>query len=238
MTYSETKIQCVDPRFLLKNRVHTQNCGNEIKESFNLLRLHILNKLKEADGNSLLITSAHPSEGKTFTAINLAICLSQEFSRTVLLVDVDLKSTKHRHYDFAEDFFGVHVGKGLADYLLGEAGIQEVLLNPGISKLTLLPAGGRTLPNSAELLGSTRMIKLVDEMKKRYPDDRIIIFDAPSLVCTDPLILSHYVDGVLLVVEQERTTVKEIRHAVTLLKESKIFGTVLNKSKSGETIYV
>jgi len=184
-----------------------------------------------------LITSANPGEGKTFTAINLGICLAQELNRTVLLVDADLRNPTTRHYDFANDFFSIKAGRGLADYLLGQAEVPDILLNPGIQKLTILPAG-RQLPNSAELLGSARMAGLVDEMKKRYPDDRIIIFDTPSLLCGDPMVLSRYIDAVLLVVEQEKTTARDLHRATELLKNRKILGTILNKSKSGKIAYV
>jgi len=121
--------------------------------------------------------------------------------------------------------------------LLGQAEVPDILLNPGIQKLTILPAG-RQLPNSAELLGSARMAGLVDEMKKRYPDDRIIIFDTPSLLCGDPMVLSRYIDAVLLVVEQEKTTARDLHRATELLKNRKILGTILNKSKSGKIAYV
>jgi non-specific protein-tyrosine kinase len=237
VSYSTTKVQKVDHNALLKNRVFSKYRDDGITDHFNLLRLQILQKLEEIGGNSLLITSANPGEGKTFTAINLGICLAQELNRTVLLVDADLRNPTSRHYDFANDFFTIKTDQGLADYLLGQAEITRILLNPGIDKLTILPAG-RPLPNSAELLGSLRMATLVDEMKKRYPGDRIIIFDTPSLLCADPVVLSRYVDAVLLVVEQEKTTARDFQRATELLKNSKILGTVLNKSKSGKTAYV
>ncbi len=237
VSYSETKVHDVDHRHLLKNKVLSQYRIDGITDHFNLLRLQILHKLEEIGGNSLLITSANPGEGKTFTAINLGICLAQELNRTVLLVDADLQNPTTRHYDFASDFFSIKAGKGLADYLLGQAEMPDILLNPGIHKLTILPAG-KPLPNSAELLGSVRMATLVDEMKTRYPDDRIIIFDSPSLLCADPMVLSRYVDGVLLVVEQEKATAQDIRRTIELLKDCKIMGTILNKSKSDKTAYV
>lgn len=235
--YSETKVHDVDLKTLLKNKVFSHSYIDGITDHFKLLRLQILNQLDEIGGNSLLITSANPGEGKTFTTINLGMCLAQEFSRTVLLVDADLKNPTNRHYDFAADFFSLSVSKGLADYLLGQAEISEILLNPGIQKLTILPAG-RPLPNSAELLGSHKMITLIEEMKKRYPSDRIILFDSPSLLCADPLVLSRYIDGVLLVVEQEKTTAQELYSTMELLKDCRIIGTVLNKSKQSKIAYL
>ena len=75
------------------------------------------------------------------------------------------------------------------------------------------------------------MATLVNDIKKRYPDDRIIIFDAPPVMYADPLVLSRYVDGVLLVVEHQKTTSQDINRALELLKGCNIMGTILNKSK-------
>ncbi|MCD6185114.1 MAG: polysaccharide biosynthesis tyrosine autokinase [Deltaproteobacteria bacterium] len=197
----------------------------------NLLRTQILNKLEEIGGNSLLITSANPGEGKTFTSINLSISIAQELNRTVLLVDADLRRPANTHFDFARDHFGLNTKQGLADYLLGQVELQDLLINPGIDKLTILPSG-RALPNSAELLGSARMEQLIIEMKNRY-QDRIVIIDGPSIfMCPDPVILSRLVDGVLLVVETERTSPKDIKRLLELIGNRPIIGTVLNKDRS------
>ena len=77
------------------------------------------------------------------------------------------------------------------------------------------------------------MAGLVNDVKSRYVDDRIIIFDCASLLsCADPLVLTRYVDGILLVVEQERTTADDLQKTMQLLKGKPVFGTLLNKSKS------
>ena len=115
-------------------------------DQLKILRTHILERLKEIGGNSLLVTSANPGEGKTFTSINLGISIAQELSRTVLLVDSDLRPPSEQHRDFSADILGVHVGQGLSDYLLRQAEIPDLLFNPGIEKLTILP-GGKSLPN-------------------------------------------------------------------------------------------
>ena len=114
---------------------------------------------------------------------------------------------------------------------MGQSEISELLLNPGIERLVLLPAG-RPLPNSAELLGSPRMVRLVNDIKSRYTDERIIIFDCPSILsCADPMVLARYVDGILLVVEEEKTKSDDIEKTMELLKDKPVFGTLLNKSK-------
>jgi non-specific protein-tyrosine kinase len=230
--YSETKIQKIEDSVLKKGKVISLFHDYEKIDQIKTLRTQILSHLNEVSGNSFLVTSANPYEGKTFTAINLGVSIAQELDRTVLLVDADMrKHTKH-HKDFAVDFFGTDMKAGLSNYLLGQAEIPDLLINPGIERLVLLPSG-MPLSNSAELLGSPRMVMLVNDIKSRYADDRIIIFDCASLLsCADPLVLSRYVDGILLIVEQERTTVDDLQKTMQLLKGKPVFGTLLNKSKS------
>jgi protein-tyrosine kinase len=219
--YSETKIRKIDENLLKKGKVISLFHDIEQIDEIKTLRTQILNHLNKVGG-----------EGKTFTAINLGVSIAQELDRTVLLVDADLRKHNRNHKNFASDFFGTDMNEGLANYLMGQAEIPDILINPGIERLVLLPAG-RSLPNSAELLGSPRMVKLVNDIKSRYADDRIIIFDCSSLLnCADPLVLSRYVDGILLIVEQDRTTADELKKAMELLKDKPVFGTVLNKSKS------
>jgi non-specific protein-tyrosine kinase len=230
--YSETKVKKIDSRVLKKGKVISLFHEIEKIDQIKTLRTQVLGYLNEIEGNSLLVTSANPFEGKTFTAINLGVSIAQELDRTVLIIDADLRKHSKQHQDFASDFFGTNMNAGLSNYLLGQADIPEILLNPGIERLVLLPAG-RPLPNSAELLGSPRMVKLVKDVKSRYSDDRIIIFDSSSMLsCADPLVLSRYVDGILMIVEAERTSAEDINKAMELLKGKPVFGTVFNKSKS------
>jgi non-specific protein-tyrosine kinase len=191
-----------------------------------------LTKLKEIGGNSLLVTSANPYEGKTFTAINLGVSIAQELDRTVLIVDCDLKNHSNDHKSFGKDFFGTQMDEGLSNYLLGQAELQDLLINPGIERLVLLPAG-RPLSNSAEMLGSPRMEMLVNDVKCRYPKDRIVIFDSASLLTSaDPLVLTRFVDGILLIVEEEKTTTEDQKKVMELLKDKPVIGTVMNKTRS------
>lgn len=230
--YSRTKVESVDLKTLRKNKIISLFQEDGITDQIKTLRTQILMKLREVGGNTILVTSANPSEGKTFTAINLGVSIAQELDRTVLIVDADLRNPSVHHYDFANDFFGIHISEGLAHYLMGQVEVADILLNPGIEKLTILP-GGRPLPNSAEVLGSPRMESLIKEMKSRYRSDRVIIFDSPAiLVCSDPLVLASFVDGILLVVEEERTTAADLKRCMELLKDRLILGAVLNKSQN------
>ena len=170
------------------------------------------------------MTSPKPGEGKTVNAINLAISLAQEIERTVLLVDANLRNPT------ITDYFGLPREKGLSDYLLGEVSIPEILINPGIDKLTLLP-GGRPLTTSSEVLGASRMAELVKEMKERYPE-RILVFDGPDiLTAADSLLFSKYVDGIVLVVEAESTTRNDTKLAIERIGKEHLIGTILNKAR-------
>ena len=231
--YSETKIKKIDNSILKKGKVISLFHDLEKIDEIKTLRTQVLNHLNQVRGNSLLITSANPYEGKTFTAINLGVSIAQELDRTVLLVDADMRKHNAKHSDFALDFFGTDMNEGLSNYLLGQAEIADILVNPGIKRLVLLPSG-RPLSNSAELLGSPRMVALVNDIKSRYADDRIIIFDSASILsCADPLVLSRYVDGILFVVEHEKTTTAQLEKSMELLKDKPLFGTIVNKSKAG-----
>ena len=227
--YSETKVQKIENSVLKKGKIISHFHESEKIDQIKTLRTQILDSLYKLNGNSLLVTSANPYEGKTYTSINLGVSIAQELHRTVLLVDCDLKTHSNKHRQFAQDFFGISVNKGLADYLSGDAEISEILLNPGIDRLVIVPAG-KTLPNSAELLSSPKMALLVDDFKSRYPADRVIIFDCSALLAhTDSLVLTRYVDGILLVVEEKRTSTEQIKKVMELLKDKPVIGSVINK---------
>ena len=231
ISYSKTKVQKIENNVLKKGKVISHFYDTEQIDQIKTLRTQILNSLDKIHGNSFLVTSANPYEGKTFTSINLGVSIAQEMQRTVLIVDCDLKTHTKKHKQFAQDFFGLEITKGLSDYLLGNAEISDILLNPGIERLVIVPAG-TTLPNSAELLSSPKMAALVDDFKNRYPSDRIIIYDCSALLAhTDSLVMTKYVDGILLVVEEKRTSTDQIKKVMELLKDKPVIGSIINKRR-------
>jgi protein-tyrosine kinase len=232
VNYSRTKVLNIDPRKLKENKIFSHIKEDGMAEQITILKTQLLNKLEQINGNTLMVTSAYPGEGKTFMSINLAFSIAQELHRTVLLVDCDLRHPDAGHVDFTSDYFGVNIDKGLSDYLLGQAELEDILLNPGIDRLTILP-GGRPILNSTELLSSARMEMLVSDMKQRYGKNRIVIFDSPSILkISDPLAFSRFVDGILLVVEIKKSSAKDIKKVMSLLKDRVILGTILNKVKN------
>ena len=153
----------------------------------------------------------------------MSISLARELHRTVLLVDADLRNPSlHRYFELEPTL-------GLVDYLLDDVPVNELLIHPGIERLVLLPSG-RVMPNSSELITSSKMLNLVDELKSRYPA-RIIVFDLPPLLATDDtLAFSPFVDATLLVIEDGGASRDEITRAVELLDGVELLGTVLNKA--------
>ena len=120
---------------------------------------------------------------------------------------------------------------GITDYLLNDASLTECLVNPGIERLVLLPAG-QPVQNSSEVLGSPKMLNLAKELKMRYPD-RLVVYDLPPLLAgDDALVFSPHLDGCILVVEERKTRAQEVHRALDLLIDAKLIGTILNKSQS------
>jgi capsular exopolysaccharide synthesis family protein len=166
-----------------------------------------------------------PEEGKTLTAINLAISLSQELSQTVLLVDLDMRHPSIHHY------FGFEVERGLVDYLEGKASLPELLVHPqGIDGLVILPAG-RPTEWAAELIRSPRMLKLVPELKTFYRN-RYVIFDLPPMLSfADALSFAPLADGIIMVVAARQTSREDLQRCQEMLQGRPIVGYVFNKAE-------
>ena len=223
--YTHTHTEEVPESFLREMRVITAVESGEFTDSYKILRTQVLQRLRENHWNALAVTSPMTGEGKTLTAINLAISLAREVDYTVLLVDADLRNPGVHNY------FGINPERGLSDYLMDDVPLAELLIHPsGIGRFVILP-GGRPLENSSEMLNSPKMARLVEELKTRY-SSRIVLFDLPPLLSTaDTLAFSPYVDAALLVIEEGKTPEQEIENAVSLLSQNtKIIGTVLNKA--------
>jgi receptor protein-tyrosine kinase len=175
-------------------------------------------------GRLILVTSALPGEGKTFTAINLAISMSLEMDKTVLLVDADMAMCG------VSNTLGFDTGKGLSDVLIdNRLPLSEVLISTNIPKLSILSAG-QNHGKTAELLSSQSMQNLVADLAHRYPD-RAIVFDAPPLIATsEARVLAGLMGQIVMVVEAGRTPQQAVQEAISFLDQSKPIGFVLNKS--------
>ena len=196
--------------------------------AYKVLRTHVLQRMRANGWKTLAITSPTQGNGKTITAINLAITLARDVKQTVLLVDLDL-----RRPSMATNFFD-HPVPGLSDYITEDRPIEELFINPGIDRLVLLP-GNHSFTHSSEILSSPKMIQLVADLKGRYPD-RLVLFDMPPVLGGDDIIaFSPYVDAYLLVIEEGKTSKDELSETYALLDENKILGTVLNNAEEGSS---
>jgi capsular exopolysaccharide synthesis family protein len=224
ITYTRTKSLTIPRPVLRRERVMAAYTQGPFVDAYKILRTQVMHRLRENGWNVLGVTSPGYREGKTLTAVNLAISLAMETTQTVLLVDSDLRDPSVQHV------FGLKDCPGLADYLLDDSPLENLLLHPGIGRFVLLP-GGRAITSSTEILTSPKMVALVEELKHRYPA-RIVIFDLPPLLHTaDVLAFSPYTDALLMVVEEGKTTGEELQRALGLVRNSRpVLGTVLNKA--------
>jgi exopolysaccharide/PEP-CTERM locus tyrosine autokinase len=174
-----------------------------------------------------MVTSAMPGEGKTFTAINLAMSIAAELDNTVMLVDADVARPSILRT------LGLPQGPGLLDVLEHQVDLSSVLLRTNIEKLTVLPSG-TPHPRATELLASVAMRDLLDDMATRYAD-RIIIFDSPPLLLTtESRVLATHMGQIVVVVQAGRTLQNEVQHALATIESCPVKMTVLNKVQ-GET---
>ena len=175
----------------------------------------------ESFRNSLMVTSSVPREGKSLTALNLALSLAQDLDHTVLLVDADLRRPSvHRYLNLEQ-------GVGFAEVLKGEAEIGETIIATGLGKLSIIRAG-RSIDNPTEIFSSQRTQAIMSELKNRYPD-RYIIYDTPPVLpFAESRSLANMVDGVLFVIMERLASQDNIKDALDSLKGCPILGTVFN----------
>lgn len=178
------------------------------------------------DGNLIMITSALPGEGKTFTAANLAMSIAMELDNTVMLVDADVARPS------LLKALGLPPARGLLDVLVDESiDLPQVLLRTNVEKLTILPSG-TPHPRATELLASDAMARLLEDMASRY-SDRIIIFDSPPLlVTTEARTLASHMGQVVVVVKAEGTSYADVKHALATLEACPVKLMLLNQAKT------
>lgn len=207
--------------------------GPEIRNEYRRIKRPLLSNAfgKNAslvdNGNLIAVTSSVPGEGKTYTAINLALAFAQELDNTVLLVDCDVTKqgvsrmlgVEKRRPDFTDLLASDNLSLG------------EALLKTDVPGLVLLPAG-KPHEYITEMISSHRMTHLVDEITTRYRD-RIIIFDLPPMLSApESQVLAGLVGQIVFVIEAGKTPYAVVTDALDMLPREKAIGMVLNKSES------
>lgn len=208
---------------VVKRGIFGFNSRDRRSRPFNLLRSQVVKIMKARGWKTLGITSATPSVGKTFIAANLAASLSRVPEQRTLLFDLDLRrGSVATQYGLADQL-------GIEAYLSGEApSLAETARHVVGSNLVIYPSF-RVERSSAELLAGNRMTALAAAMKV-LPDDCLCLCDLPPAFANDDasIVLQH-LDGYLLIVEEGKTTARQIRDAVKLLSPVPCIGTVLNR---------
>jgi capsular exopolysaccharide synthesis family protein len=182
-------------------------------------------RLSHAEGSSalrtVLVTSPQKGEGKSVTAANLALTMAQEMQRRVVLLEADLRKPS------LQQLFGLPAGPGLAEFLSGACELEDAMKFLPDFNLTVIAAGAAPT-NPAELLGSTAMRRLLDQLRTRF--DRVILDTPPVLPLADVAVLAPIVDGALLVVRAGVTPKPAIENALRAFDSSRLLGIVLNDS--------
>lgn len=226
LEYTKTRVETVHPDHLEENRLVAGFPSHKQSQVFRTLRTQVIKKMRENNLRSLAITSPSAGEGKSLVAANLAVALAMEVNQTVLLVDSDLRNPGLGKY------FGIESGNGFLDYLKGGAELEEIMVNPGIDRLVVIPGHGTAI-NSSEIISSPRMKAFFNESRSRYKS-RIIIYDMPPILPSDDVLSSiGNVDSVLLVLEDGKNSEKDIVKGVRQLQGTPILGTVVNKFQKG-----
>jgi protein-tyrosine kinase len=219
-------------RLILAGMVSPRGDKTLISEEFRILKRPLLLKAFSDEGRSedahvIMVTSSLPGEGKTFTAINLAMSIASEADLNVLLVDGDVMNPS------VLPRLGVEAKLGLTDLLTDpELDLSDVLVRcENVPNLTLLPAGTPT-PRATELLASHRMAALMTDLAKRYTD-RVIVIDTPPVLATsEPSVMALHVGQILLVIEAEKTSQSAVEAALRQLTRCPNISLMLNKASS------
>jgi protein-tyrosine kinase len=208
---------------------------SRLAEEMRLLKRRLIQKMNplasEAEGrtNLILVTSAVPGEGKSFISLNLALSFIADEHFDVLLIDADaMRPTILK-------MLGLPPTRGLADLLMHpEMDPSEVLLRDPELRLTILPPGSE-ISSATDLYGGPHMKDLVKRLGRAQPN-RIVILDAPPvLATTEPIMLAHIVDQVLMVVEADRTAHSAIKSALDLLEPCDNVSLILNKAAGSKS---
>jgi protein-tyrosine kinase len=231
IAYSITRSFSPPPEHLERHRIMSAAATGAAPAAYRMLRTQVLQRMDARTWRSLAIFSPGPQDGKTTTAINLAVSLASDRSHTVLLVDFDLKRPT------LASCFGLQPEFGVDDVLTGHATLKDCLYHPeGFERLVLLPARC-SQGNSSEMLAGPRGRELVAELRGRYTD-RIIIFDLPPVLnADDALAFAPLVDAGLVVASEGGTRRDDLVRTIELLSAIPLVGTVLNRAVDAPSGY-
>jgi len=208
-------------RSVRRSKVMLTQSSSAVTDEYRTLRARIQSLRRTREIHTLVVTSARPGDGKSTTAANLAMSFGLERENRTCLIDCDLRTpTVHRSFAHLPD-------AGLAEILDADAKLEEGLIHVPDTRLWVLPV--RALPaNPSELLASTAMLNLLDDLRARF--ETIVIDSPPVLGLPDAMELVDRCDAALFVVHAGRTQQRDVEASLQTIDASKVIGTVLNRS--------
>jgi protein-tyrosine kinase len=218
----------VDWPALRERRILSPDDDQAAGQAYRMLRTQVLHRSR-AHGLAIVgIVSAINGEGKTLTAINLALGLAAEPNQTVLLLDLDLRRPAIART------LGIQPERGLESWLTGDDPTRDVCYAiEGVERLYVLPTLA-PVPGSSEVLAGLGTRRLFNELKGREPGRLLIVDLPPVLLSDDALMVAPLLDAVVLVVHERRTRREDVVRVIELLGNTRIVGTVLNRSAESE----
>jgi protein-tyrosine kinase len=197
-------------------------------DAYRMLRTQLLHRMRQRGARVIGVASPADGDGKTLTAVNLALALAAEPNQTILLVDMDLRRPN------VAKLLGIPESRGVESILRGDIGVDEALWRPeGRDRLAMLPAAPLGA-SSSEVLAGERTRAFIQEIRTRYPD-RLVVLDLPPVLLTDDVLtLAPLLDGVLLVIAEQRTRREDLQRAQSLLADVPQLGSVLNRATRSE----
>lgn len=224
LVYNQENVVELDPKRLENNRIVAHVKTNPASWVFDSLRTQVLQKMEENNWKTMAIISPTSGSGKTVISINLAISIAQSPQKTAMLVDFDMRKPRIAQY------LGLKHKKSMNDFLKGTADLSEIIVNPSIPRLTIIPTN-KPVHKSSETLSLSKVKNLIVELKERY-ESRIVIFDLPPILhADDAMVLLPHVDCVLLVVGDGADNEADLKQTMRLLDKSNILGVVVNRSE-------
>jgi protein-tyrosine kinase len=197
-------------------------------EEFRTLRSRLYHLREKAPLKKILVTSALPKEGKSFTCSNLAQVIVRQHGRRALLIDADLRAPR------LHEMLGTSSGPGLSDYLLGKNDEFSIMQRGQLEGLFFIPSGS-SAPDPSELVGNGRLKMLLQRVEPLF--DWIVIDSPPAAPMSDASVLAKACDGVLMVVRSNATPSDVARKARQQFPDESLVGVVLNGTHEGDLPY-
>lgn len=212
-------------KMLEQHRIITDGYSDQALTNYKMLRTRVLQLMNNNAWSTLAVTAPHDGAGKSLTAINLAITLASQGDHQIFLLDLDMRNPSIAEY------FGLPREEiiGLARYLDDDIDLQEILWDVGVDNLVVLANRDR-VSDSSERITSKKMQQLIHILKNASPKSIVIVDLPPILTADDPVAISPYIDGFLMVVSEGETPRDVLAHAIDLLHNANFLGLVLNKS--------